>query len=87
LAQNRFAAELRHWRELRRLPKKQLASKMGYDPSYVSHIEGGHLHPTEGFARRAETVLGAGGSIWQHWREFAAARVGGYRDDHRGRMG
>ncbi len=78
LAQNRFAAELRHWRELRRLPKKQLASKMGYDPSYVSHIEGGHLHPTEGFARRAETVLGAGGSIWQHWREFAAARVGGF---------
>jgi hypothetical protein len=75
LAQNRFAAELRHWRELRRLPKKQLANQMGYDPSYVSHIEGCNLHPTEGFARRADAVLGAGGSIWQRWREFAAARV------------
>jgi len=75
LAQNRFAAELRRWRELRRLPKKQLASQMGYHPSYVSHIEGCNLHPTEGFARRADAVLGAGGSIWQRWREFAAARV------------
>src|SRR6266516_8020180 len=75
LAQNRFAAELRRWRELRRLPKKQLASAMGYDPSYVSHIEGCNLHPTEGFARRADAVLRAGGSIWQRWREFAAARV------------
>src|SRR6266568_3435765 len=61
LAQNRFAAELRHWRELRRLPKKQLASKMGYDPSYVSHIEGGHLHPTEGMQMAAFDMADVGG--------------------------
>ena len=34
---------------------------MGFDPSYVSHVEGRRHRPTEDFARRAEAVLGAGG--------------------------
>ena len=43
---------------------------MGFDPSYVSHVEGRRHRPTEDFARRAEAVLGAGGVIWQRFREY-----------------
>src|SRR5438046_9867711 len=64
-----FAAELARWRTERGLSKKQLANEMGFDPSYVSHVEGRRHKPTEDFARRAEAVLGAGGVIWQRFQE------------------
>src|SRR5262245_27763021 len=71
-----FAVELTRWRLERGLSKNQLASLMGFDPSYVSHIEGRRHRPTEDFARRAETVLAAAGSIWQRFQEYEEVRHG-----------
>ena len=56
------------------MTKKQLAALMGFDPSYVSHVEGRRHRPTEDFARRAEAVLAAGGAIWQRFREYDELR-------------
>ena len=56
------------------MTKKQLAAPMGFDPSYVSHVEGRRHRPTEDFARRAEAVLGAGGAIWQRFQEYDELR-------------
>ncbi len=69
-----FATELGRWRIDRGMTKKQLASRMGFDPSYISHIEGRRHRPTEDFARRAEAVLNAGGAIWRRFQEYEEAR-------------
>ncbi|HEU5111372.1 MAG TPA: peptide deformylase [Micromonosporaceae bacterium] len=69
-----FAAELAQWRVERGLTKKQLAARMGFDPSYVSHVEGRRHRPTEDFARRAEAVLGAGGAIWRRYQHYDELR-------------
>lgn len=84
-AADTFAAELARWRVQRDMTKKQLAARMGFDPSYVSHVEGRRHRPTEDFARRAEAVLGAGGAIWQRYRAYdelrhARSSAAGHRD-------
>ncbi len=68
-----FAAELAHWRDVRGKSQRKLAGEMGFDPSYVSHIESGRHRPTEGFARRADEVLNTGKAIWRRWQEYDAA--------------
>jgi peptide deformylase len=73
-AADAFAAELARWRVERGLSKKQLASQMGFDPSYVSHVEGRRHRPTEDFARRAEAVLQARGAIWRCFQQYDEAR-------------
>jgi len=73
-AADEFASALMHWRSERGMSKKQLAAEMGFDPSYVSHVEARRHRPTEDFARRAEAVLGAGGVIWQRFREYDEVR-------------
>src|SRR5215475_14186668 len=73
-AADAFAAALVQWRAERGLSKKRLAAEMGFDPSYVSHVEARRHRPTEDFARRAESVLQAGGMIWQRFREYEEAR-------------
>ena len=83
-AADQFVTALAHWRVERGMSKKQLAARMGFDPSYVSHVEGRRHKPTEDFARRAEAVLGAGGMIWQRFQEYDELRhargVGPHRD-------
>ena len=69
-----FAAVLVRWRGARGRSKKQLAADMGFDPSYVSHVEARRHRPTEDFARRAEIVLEAGGGIWERFRHFDQLR-------------
>jgi peptide deformylase len=71
-----FAAALLRWRTERGLSKKQLAAAMGFDPSYVSHVEARRHRPTEDFARRAENALRAGGAIVARFRDYEAARQG-----------
>jgi peptide deformylase len=87
-AADAFSAALVQWRAQRRLTKKQLAAEMGFDPSYISHVEARRHRPTEDFARRAEAVLHAGGDIWQRFREYDQARHavghGNDRPSHRG---
>ncbi|MGC5331488.1 peptide deformylase [Micromonospora sp. DT62] len=73
-AADSFAAEIARHRTGRGLSKKQLATLMGFDPSYVSHVEGRRHRPTEDFARRAEAVLEAGGAIWQRFKEYDELR-------------
>lgn len=73
-AADAFAATLLEWRAKRGLSKKQLAAEMGFDPSYVSHVEARRHRPTEDFARRAEAVLRANGVIWQHFLAYDEAR-------------
>ncbi len=84
-AADSFAAELSRRRVERGMTKKQLAARMGFDPSYVSHVEGRRHRPTEDFARRAEAVLGAAGAIWQRFQEYdelrqARSTVAAHRD-------
>ena len=73
-AADAFAAELTRWRTERGKSKKQLAAEMGFDPSYVSHVEGRRHRPTEDFARRAEAVLQSGGEIWLRYTEYEELR-------------
>ena len=73
-AADAFVAALVKWRGIRGLSKKLLAAQMGFDPSYVSHVEARRHRPTEDFARRAEAVLDAGGAIWQRFQEYDEAR-------------
>jgi peptide deformylase len=73
-AADTFAAELAVRRVERGMTKKQLAARMGFDPSYISHVEGRRHRPTEDFARRAEAVLAAGGAIWQRFQEYDGLR-------------
>jgi transcriptional regulator with XRE-family HTH domain len=73
-ASDAFVAELSRWRAERGLSKKQLAAQMGFDPSYVSHVEARRHRPTADFARRAEQVLQAGGALWRQFREYDELR-------------
>jgi peptide deformylase len=73
-AMDAFAAALVRWRGERGRSKKQLAADMGFDPSYISHVEARRHRPTEDFARRAELVLDAGGEIWQRFCDFDQLR-------------
>jgi peptide deformylase len=73
-AADQFVTALAQWRTDRGMSKKQLAARMGFDPSYVSHVEGRRHKPTEDFARRAEAVLAAGGAIWQKFQEYDELR-------------
>ncbi|HEX5741420.1 MAG TPA: helix-turn-helix transcriptional regulator [Pilimelia sp.] len=69
-----FAVQLGHWRHARGLTKKQLAARMRFDPSYVSHIERCRHRPTADFARRAEAVLLTSGSLWRHFEAYHRLR-------------
>jgi peptide deformylase len=68
-----FRSVLAHWRQRRRMTKQALAKAMGFDRSYVSHIESGRHPASADFARKAETVLNAGGEIWQVWQATGGA--------------
>jgi peptide deformylase len=73
-AADQFVSALAQWRIERGMTKKQLAARMGFDPSYVSHVEGRRHKPTEDFARRAEAVLSAGGVIWERFQQYDELR-------------
>jgi peptide deformylase len=70
-----FGEVLSQWRGRRRLTKQALATAMGFDRSYVSHVESGRHPASADFARKAETALDAGGEIWRAWQ--AAGGVAG----------
>lgn len=70
-----FVTEFARWRVERGLSKKQLAAAMGFDASYVSHVEAHRHRPTEDFARRAEAILQTGGMLWQRYKEYDDLRV------------
>jgi peptide deformylase len=63
-----FGPALTRWRGRRRLTKKALAAAMGFDRSYISHIEAGRHRASADFARKAESILNAGGELWAAWQ-------------------
>ena len=78
MATGTFGEHLTAWRSERGLSKKGLAEAMGFDRTYISHVEAGRQHPSEVFVQRAETVLNSGGALSNRWQETQAARnVGG----------
>ncbi|QSB14419.1 helix-turn-helix transcriptional regulator [Natronosporangium hydrolyticum] len=77
-----FAAVFSRWRADRGMTKKRLAAQMGFDPSYLSHVERGRHRPTADFARRAELVLRAGGAVWQAFVDYDEARSAAARTRH-----
>ncbi|MEV0599862.1 helix-turn-helix transcriptional regulator [Streptomyces sp. NPDC050315] len=70
-----YAAELARWREVRGMSKRALALAMGFDPSYVSHMESGRTEPREEFSRRADEALNAGKAIWKRWCDYEQAKT------------
>ncbi|MGW4505822.1 helix-turn-helix domain-containing protein [Streptomyces sp. NPDC004436] len=70
-----FAAEVASWRKKRKVSQKKLAADMGFDPSYISKVEGGRSKPTADFAHRADGRLQAGGAIIAKWQAYEAAKV------------
>jgi transcriptional regulator with XRE-family HTH domain len=74
-AAENFAAELARWREVRGMSKRALAQAMGFDPSYVSHMESGRHKPTEEFARLADEALNAGKAIWRRWCDYERTKA------------
>lgn len=71
-----FSTALKTWREQRDLPKKKLAAAMGFDASYLSHVEAGRMHASKAFARKAEEALDAGGALWDAWKRDPGSAVG-----------
>jgi len=78
-----FVAELQHWRDVAGLSKKALSQRMSYDQSYVGKIESGSARPTADFAKRADQVLQAGGSLWRCWKEYDLAARSSARAERR----
>lgn len=74
-AAEHFAAEVARWREVRGMSKRALARAMGFDPSYVSHMESGRHKPSEEFARLADDALNAGKAIWRRWCDYERAKA------------
>lgn len=70
-----FIAELKRWRDLRGMSQKRLAPEVGYTPSYVSKVEGGHQVPSFAFARQADVILQAGGAIRRAYDELQTQLV------------
>lgn len=69
-----YASTVMAWRERRLMTRRALANRMGYDRTYVNHIEAGNLPPTREFTRHAEAVLGCEGALWSRWEAYAQAR-------------
>lgn len=57
------------------MSKQNLASRMAYDRSYVSHIENGKMRPTEGFVQLAEEILDTGGALTEQWLAILEERA------------
>ncbi|MBB4779049.1 helix-turn-helix domain-containing protein [Streptomyces rapamycinicus] len=70
-----FAAELIRLRAGRGLSQLALARRMGYDKSYVSHVERCTQAPTQPFARQADHVLGSGEALRRLWHAYHTAHA------------
>ncbi|MEU5885005.1 peptide deformylase [Spirillospora sp. NPDC047279] len=64
----RFPAALTRARSRRQMSMRALAKAMGFDPSYVSHVEASRYPASADFVRKAEQVLAAEGQLWNAWQ-------------------
>ncbi|RSS32165.1 helix-turn-helix domain-containing protein [Streptomyces sp. WAC05858] len=77
-----FAAELIRLRTGKGLSQPSLARRMGYDKSYVSHVERGNQAPTQPFAHQADHVLGSGEALKRLWQAYHNARTADRQRPH-----
>ncbi|GAA0553599.1 hypothetical protein GCM10010390_64570 [Streptomyces mordarskii] len=77
-----FAAELIRLRNDRGLSQLVLARRMGYNKSYVTHVERCTQAPTQPFARQADLVLGSGEILSGLWCAYHTARRTDRRPNH-----
>ncbi|KAK1183181.1 helix-turn-helix transcriptional regulator [Streptomyces sp. NBS 14/10] len=78
-----FAAELIRLRTGRGLSQSALARRMGYDKSYVTHVERCTQAPTRSFAEQADRVLGSGQALSRLWHAYHTARAARANDRRR----
>jgi DNA-binding XRE family transcriptional regulator len=80
-----FGRQLRRWRQRAGLTQAQVGTRVGYDHSAISKLEGGRREPSPRLARHLDEVLGAGGELLavytasRHEEADAAPRAGGSR--------
>ncbi|WP_158104664.1 MULTISPECIES: helix-turn-helix domain-containing protein [Streptomyces] len=70
-----FAAKLIRLRTGRGLSQSALARRMGYDKSYVTHVERCTQAPTRSFAQQADRVLGSGQALSRLWQAYHTVRA------------
>ncbi|MFC6576396.1 helix-turn-helix domain-containing protein [Planomonospora parontospora] len=58
-----FGRQLRRWRQRAGLTQAQVGTRVGYDHSAISKLEGGRREPSPRLARHLDEVLGAGGEL------------------------
>lgn len=63
-----FGAAVARRRTRRRMTEQALARAMGFDRSYISHVEAGRHPASADFARKADSSLNAGGELWAAWQ-------------------
>jgi transcriptional regulator with XRE-family HTH domain len=65
-----FAAELRSWREYRKLSQLQLAQAINYSESAVGMVETARRKPKLDFVKRCDDALGTGGALRRLLKEL-----------------
>lgn len=79
-----FAREFSRLRNERGMPMRELAGKMGYTASYISHIESGKFPPTVQIASRGDAVLRSGRTLTDLQRLYHEACVSANRSPRYG---
>lgn len=70
-----FAAALIRLRTAAGLSQQDLAERLRYDRSYVTHLECCSLAPTQPVARQADQFFGSGETLTRLWRAYHTART------------
>lgn len=65
-----FAAELRSWREYRKMSQLQLAKAINYSESAVGMVETARRKPKVDFVKRCDDALGTGGALRRLLKEL-----------------
>ncbi|MGV9855681.1 ATP-binding protein [Streptomyces sp. NPDC003442] len=74
-----FAAELIRLRTAAKLSQLALAQRLGYDKTYVTHLERCTQAPTKPVARQADQFFGSGEALTRLWRAYHTARTASRR--------
>ncbi|MFI8991108.1 helix-turn-helix domain-containing protein [Streptomyces antimycoticus] len=77
-----FAAELFRLRTGHGLSQFDLARRLGYDKSRVTHLERCTQAPTQHVARRADHILGSGEALTRLWHAYHIAHAAERRHPH-----
>ncbi|MFE2184542.1 tetratricopeptide repeat protein [Streptomyces sp. NPDC059455] len=75
-----FAAELIRLRTAAKLSQLALAQRLGYDKTYVTHLERCTQAPTQPVARQADEFFGSGEALTRLWRAYHTARTASRRE-------